>query len=164
MHFLNPLSSLRNTDPSFSRWDALNLRFYIITLLGTSVLSNLLHLYTYVVWLFFKLFSQLLRSFLWCIMLISILYFQLLDSCLKSPLLPAYLAASFAKKLSRLALTVPPSGSLIIIALIHNLLRRHPSINCLVHQVTKWDSQIFLKLLVLDSKFIHNAFMMKWIW
>ncbi|KAI3515194.1 hypothetical protein L1887_13964 [Cichorium endivia] len=61
-------------------------------------------------------------------------FFQLLDSCLKSPLLPAYLAASFAKKLSRLSLTVPPSGGLVIIALIHNLLRRHPSINCLVHQ------------------------------
>ncbi|GKC43095.1 hypothetical protein Tco_1060817 [Tanacetum coccineum] len=37
---------------------------------------------------------------------------DLLNSCLKSPLLPAYLAASFAKKLSRLALTVPPSGGL----------------------------------------------------
>ncbi|KAK6923531.1 CCAAT-binding factor [Dillenia turbinata] len=58
----------------------------------------------------------------------------LLDSCLKSPLLPAYLAASFTKKLSRLALSVPPSGALIIIALIHNLLRRHPSVNHLVHQ------------------------------
>ncbi|KAL2317253.1 hypothetical protein Fmac_031129 [Flemingia macrophylla] len=31
-------------------------------------------------------------------------FFQLLDSCLKSPLLPAYLAASFAKKLSSLML------------------------------------------------------------
>uniref|UniRef100_A0A2P2M9J5 CCAAT-binding factor domain-containing protein n=3 Tax=Rhizophora mucronata TaxID=61149 RepID=A0A2P2M9J5_RHIMU len=61
-------------------------------------------------------------------------FFQLLDSCLKSPLLPAYLAAAFAKKLSRLALTVPPSGALVIIALVHNLLRRHPSINCLVHR------------------------------
>ncbi|PWA83403.1 nucleolar complex protein [Artemisia annua] len=61
-------------------------------------------------------------------------FFELLDSCLKSPLLPAYLAASFAKKLSRLALTVPPSGGLVIVALIHNLLRRHPSINCLVHK------------------------------
>lgn len=60
-------------------------------------------------------------------------FFQLLDSCMKSPLLPAYLAAAFAKKLSRLALSVPPSGALVIIALIHNLLRRHPSINCLVH-------------------------------
>lgn len=61
-------------------------------------------------------------------------FFQLLDSCLKSPLLPAYLAAAFCKKLSRLSLTVPPSGALVIVALIHNLLRRHPSINCLVHQ------------------------------
>ncbi|OIS98166.1 PREDICTED: nucleolar complex protein 4 homolog [Nicotiana attenuata] len=61
-------------------------------------------------------------------------FFQLLDSCLKSPLLPAYLAAAFCKKLSRLSLAVPPSGALVIVALIHNLLRRHPSINCLVHQ------------------------------
>ncbi|KAM3217778.1 hypothetical protein P3L10_027221 [Capsicum annuum] len=61
-------------------------------------------------------------------------FFQLLDSCLKSPLFPAYLAASFCKKLSRLSLAVPPSGALVIVALIHNLLRRHPSINCLVHQ------------------------------
>lgn len=62
-------------------------------------------------------------------------FLQLLDSCLKSPLLPAYLAAAFAKKLSRLSLAVPPSGALVVIALIHNLLRRHPSINCLVHRV-----------------------------
>lgn len=61
-------------------------------------------------------------------------FFQLIDLCLKSPLLPAYLAAAFCKKLSRLALSVPPSGALIIIALVHNLLRRHPSINFLVHQ------------------------------
>ncbi|XP_075673346.1 protein NUCLEOLAR COMPLEX ASSOCIATED 4 [Castanea sativa] len=61
-------------------------------------------------------------------------FFQLLDSCLKSTLLPAYLAAAFAKKLSRLSLSVPASGALVIIALIHNLLRRHPSINCLVHR------------------------------
>ncbi|KMT01562.1 hypothetical protein BVRB_9g215620 [Beta vulgaris subsp. vulgaris] len=61
-------------------------------------------------------------------------FLELLDSCLKSPLLPAYLAAAFTKKLSRLSLGVPPSGALVIIALVHNLLRRHPSINCLVHQ------------------------------
>lgn len=61
-------------------------------------------------------------------------FFELLDSCLKSPLLPAYLASAFTKKLSRLSLAVPPSGALVIIALVHNLLRRHPSINCLVHR------------------------------
>ncbi|RYR46422.1 hypothetical protein Ahy_A07g032158 isoform C [Arachis hypogaea] len=63
---------------------------------------------------------------------------KLLDSCLKSPLLPAYLAASFAKKMSRLLLSIPPSGALVITALIHNILRRHPSINCLVH----WEDQV----------------------
>ncbi|KAG2277897.1 hypothetical protein Bca52824_060452 [Brassica carinata] len=61
-------------------------------------------------------------------------FLQLLDACLRSSLLPAYLAASFAKKLSRLSLSVPPSGSLVITALIYNLLRRHPTINHLVHQ------------------------------
>ncbi|CAN6446561.1 unnamed protein product [Victoria cruziana] len=61
-------------------------------------------------------------------------FFEFLDTCLKTPLFPAYLAAAFAKKLSRLALSAPPSGSLVIIAIIHNLLRRHPSINFLVHQ------------------------------
>lgn len=61
-------------------------------------------------------------------------FFQLVDACLKSPLLPAYLAAAFAKKLSRLSISVPPSGALVIIALVHNLLRRHPSINCLVNR------------------------------
>ncbi|PIA46701.1 hypothetical protein AQUCO_01500322v1 [Aquilegia coerulea] len=63
-------------------------------------------------------------------------FFELLDSCLKSPLLPAYLAAAFTKKLSRLSLVVPPSGAWVIIVLIHNLLRRHPSINFLVHKQT----------------------------
>jgi len=62
--------------------------------------------------------------------------FQLTDTCLKSTHLPAYLAAAFAKKLGRLALSAPPSGALVVIALIHNLLRRHPSINHLVHRVS----------------------------
>ncbi|XP_024539738.1 nucleolar complex protein 4 homolog [Selaginella moellendorffii] len=64
-------------------------------------------------------------------------FFELLDSCLRSPLLPAYLAASFAKKLSRLSLHASPAGSLVVIAMVHNLLRRHPSINCLVHQSSR---------------------------
>lgn len=61
-------------------------------------------------------------------------FFELTDTCLKSTHLPAYLAAAFAKKLGRLALSAPPSGALLVIAMIHNLLRRHPSINHLVHR------------------------------
>lgn len=59
-------------------------------------------------------------------------FLQLLDACLKSSMLPAYLAASFTKKLSRLSLSIPPAGSLVITALIYNLLRRNPTINHLV--------------------------------
>ncbi|XP_051144323.1 protein NUCLEOLAR COMPLEX ASSOCIATED 4 isoform X2 [Andrographis paniculata] len=61
-------------------------------------------------------------------------FFQLLDACLKSSLLPAYMVAAFCKKLGRLALFVPPSGALVIVALVHNLLLRHPSISFLVHR------------------------------
>ncbi|KAJ7529397.1 hypothetical protein O6H91_15G047800 [Diphasiastrum complanatum] len=61
-------------------------------------------------------------------------FFELLDTCLKSSHLPAYLAAAFAKKLGRIALFAPPAGGLVAVAIIHNLLRRHPSINCLVHR------------------------------
>lgn len=80
------------------------------------------------------------ESFIWVIWIyvylnVWLFHLQLLDSCLKSPLLPAYLAAAFAKRLSRLSISVPPSGALVIVVLIHNLLRRHPSINCLVHWV-----------------------------
>lgn len=60
---------------------------------------------------------------------------QLLDTSLKSSHLPAYLAAAFAKKLGRLGLSASPSGCLVVTAMIHNLLRRHPSVNCLVDGV-----------------------------
>jgi U3 small nucleolar RNA-associated protein 19 len=60
-----------------------------------------------------------------------------MDSSLKSSHLPAYLAAAFAKKLARLSLSAPPAGCLLVIAMVHNLLRRHPAINCLVHRDTR---------------------------
>ncbi|KAH9534189.1 hypothetical protein CY35_18G093800 [Sphagnum magellanicum] len=64
-------------------------------------------------------------------------FFELMDSSLKSSHLPAYLAAAFAKKLARLSLSAPPAGCLLVIAMVHNLLRRHPAINCLVHRDTR---------------------------
>ncbi|KAM3825890.1 nucleolar complex protein 4 homolog isoform 1-T1 [Vipera latastei] len=61
-------------------------------------------------------------------------FFRLLDSFLSSSHLPAYLVAAFAKRLSRLALTAPPDGLLIVIPFICNLLRRHPSCLVLIHR------------------------------
>ncbi|XP_039188338.1 nucleolar complex protein 4 homolog [Crotalus tigris] len=61
-------------------------------------------------------------------------FFRLLDLFLSSSHLPAYLVAAFAKRLSRLALTAPPDGLLIVIPFICNLLRRHQSCQALIHR------------------------------
>lgn len=61
-------------------------------------------------------------------------FFQLADIFLASSLVPAYTAAAFAKKFARLGLVVPPSGALIAIAFIHNILRRHPACLQLLHR------------------------------
>ena len=55
---------------------------------------------------------------------------QLADLFLSSGLVPAYTAASFAKKMARLAVDAPPAGAMMAIAFIHNLIRRHPT--CMV--------------------------------
>ena len=64
-------------------------------------------------------------------------FFELLDIFLRSPALPAYLAAAFIKRLSRLSLNAPPAGCMACIAFVHNLLRRHPSCSVLVHREGK---------------------------
>ncbi|XP_070618750.1 nucleolar complex protein 4 homolog [Erythrolamprus reginae] len=61
-------------------------------------------------------------------------FFRLLNLFLSSSHLPAYLVAAFAKRLSRLALTAPPDGLLIVIPFVCNLLRRHPSCLVLIHR------------------------------
>ena len=62
-------------------------------------------------------------------------FFQLLTKCLYSnPILPAYVVAAFMKRLCLCALSAPPSGSLYVIALVSNLLRKHPECACLIHR------------------------------
>ncbi|WVQ75300.1 hypothetical protein IAR50_004916 [Cryptococcus sp. DSM 104548] len=57
-------------------------------------------------------------------------FFRLLDIFLKGSLLPAALIASFIKRLSRLALSAPPAGVIIILPFLYNLFKRHPG--CMV--------------------------------
>lgn len=65
-------------------------------------------------------------------------FFKLLVKCLSgSQMLPAYLIAAFCKKLCRCALNAPPSGALFVLALVSNLLRKHPECACLVHRHAK---------------------------
>ncbi|XP_025089241.1 nucleolar complex protein 4 homolog B-like [Pomacea canaliculata] len=60
-------------------------------------------------------------------------FFHLLDLFLSSTHLPAYLVASFIKRLSRLALRAPSAGARLSIVLVRNLIVRHPNCSVLLH-------------------------------
>ena len=65
-------------------------------------------------------------------------FLQLLSKALMgNTMLPAYVVASFSKKLCRLALSGPPSGGLFALALVSNLLRKHGECACLIHREGK---------------------------
>ena len=62
-------------------------------------------------------------------------FLRLLSKSLSSnSMLPAYVVASFCKRLCRLALSGPPSGGLFVLALVSNLLRKHGECACLIHR------------------------------
>ncbi|KAK9835669.1 hypothetical protein WJX74_005479 [Apatococcus lobatus] len=61
-------------------------------------------------------------------------FLTLADIFLSSGLVPAYTAAAFAKRFARLALTAPPAGAITCTGFIHNLLRRHPACQVLLHR------------------------------
>jgi U3 small nucleolar RNA-associated protein 19 len=67
-------------------------------------------------------------------------FFRLLDTFLSSTHLPAALVASFIKRLSRLCLHSPPSGIVVIIPWIYNLLKRHPTCTFMIHRELHFDS------------------------
>ncbi|QPH01083.1 hypothetical protein C2857_005282 [Epichloe festucae Fl1] len=64
-------------------------------------------------------------------------FFRLLDTFLASTHLPAALVASFLKRLSRLALSAPPSAIAFVIPWIYNMLKRHPTCTLMLHRVIK---------------------------
>ncbi|KAJ1666408.1 Maturation and nuclear export of 40S ribosomal subunits interacting protein [Coemansia sp. RSA 1813] len=68
-------------------------------------------------------------------------FFRLLEVFLASSHLPAYLIAAFAKRISRLALSAPPSGAVIAIPMVYNLLKAHPSCMVLIHRMPGFDSE-----------------------
>eukprot|EP01104_Vermistella_antarctica_P017332 TRINITY_DN6126_c0_g1_i1.p1 TRINITY_DN6126_c0_g1~~TRINITY_DN6126_c0_g1_i1.p1 ORF type:complete len:338 (-),score=152.49 TRINITY_DN6126_c0_g1_i1:166-1044(-) len=59
--------------------------------------------------------------------------FSLSDLFMSSTHLPAYIVAAFAKRVARLCLAAPPSGCLLAIPFVYNLLHRHPSCRVLLH-------------------------------
>lgn len=61
-------------------------------------------------------------------------FFRLLAKFLASTHLPAALVASFIKRLSRLCLHSPPSGIVIVVPWIYNLLQTHPTCTFMIHR------------------------------
>ncbi|KAI9451960.1 CBF/Mak21 family-domain-containing protein [Russula earlei] len=61
-------------------------------------------------------------------------FFRLAELFLSSTHLPATLLASFVKRLSRLSLAAPPSSIVIAIPFVYNILKRHPTLMCMVHR------------------------------
>jgi hypothetical protein len=62
-----------------------------------------------------------------CVLVLSVL----------SSYLPSYLVCAFTKRFARLSLTAPPAGSIFCIAIIYNLLRRHPVCRPLINRTIK---------------------------
>ena len=61
-------------------------------------------------------------------------FFRLLDIFLASTHLPAALVASFVKRLARLSLCAPPSGIVVVVPWIYNLLKSHPNCTFMIHR------------------------------
>jgi len=71
-------------------------------------------------------------------------FFHLTDLFLMSTHLPAYLVAAFVKRLSRLALTAPPSGAMLAVPFVCNLIKRHPGVQVLIQRKqVSWQNYTF---------------------
>ena len=53
-------------------------------------------------------------------------------SCYRA--LPVYIVASFLKRMARIALVVPPSGALLILPFMYNIMQRHPTTKQMIHR------------------------------
>jgi len=74
----------------------------------------------------------------------------LLNTCVSH--LPKYLVAAYAKKLARVALSVPPQTAVYIISLIYDLILRHPDIRVLIHRKPQFSSTNTALLLNLQQE------------
>jgi len=61
-------------------------------------------------------------------------FLELVEVFLNSAMMPAYLAAAFAKRFARCALVAPPGAAIYICALTHGLLRRHAECKQMIHR------------------------------
>ena len=50
--------------------------------------------------------------------------------------LPAALLASFIKRLSRLSISAPPAGIIMVIPFVYNTLKQHPALMYMINRVS----------------------------
>lgn len=62
-------------------------------------------------------------------------FFRLTELFLSSTHLPAALLASFIKRLSRLSISSPPAGIIMVIPFAYNILKRHPALMYMINRV-----------------------------
>ncbi|KAI8870310.1 CBF-domain-containing protein, partial [Ramicandelaber brevisporus] len=85
-------------------------------------------------------------------------FFRLADLFLSSTHIPSQLVAAFIKRMARLTLSAPPAGTIIVLALISNLLKRHPSCMVLIHRApTISDDTGALDAMLMEDKFDFEA-------
>ncbi|KAL3857411.1 hypothetical protein ACJMK2_012086 [Sinanodonta woodiana] len=104
-----------------------------ISLLALNGLFVLVHKYNLEYPDFFKKLYSLLEPSIFHVKYRARFFF-LTDLFLTSTHLPAYLVAAFAKKIARIALAAPPSGVLVALPLVYNLINRHPNCKNLLHR------------------------------
>ncbi len=61
-------------------------------------------------------------------------FFRLVDLFLSSNMLPSKMVASFIKRIFQLSLWAPPSGIILTLPLVFNLLRKHPLCIQMIHR------------------------------
>ncbi|MCJ1311362.1 hypothetical protein MMC25_005033 [Agyrium rufum] len=61
-------------------------------------------------------------------------FFRLLNSCLESTHLPSTVVASFIKRMSRLCLFAPPAAIVVVVPMLYNLFKDHPSTRFMIQR------------------------------
>ncbi|KAJ3257466.1 hypothetical protein HK103_004541 [Boothiomyces macroporosus] len=61
-------------------------------------------------------------------------FFRMASLFLSSTYIPSYLVSAFIKRMARISLGAPPAGIIMILPLIYNLFRLHPSSLTLIHR------------------------------
>lgn len=113
----------------------------VISLLALNGLFVLIHEYHLDYPNFFEKLYALLEPSLFYVKYMQ-RFFALLDTFLRSTHLPLYLVASFAKRISRLALTAPPNGIMVAVVFVSNLIKRHPNCSVLLHRKNAQEIQL----------------------